>query len=157
MQCCVCGKESEKAICDNCFNDIKENYIAMKNKILDNMDLPVFVVDSSVKIFSANDRMLNFVDKTINEINDTLGGDFIECFEQKQPGTCGTMEVCENCELRNLVIETIETREPQNSKNITHRIRVKSKPYKLKMNVSMKMKNDFVFVQINDYNIYELD
>lgn len=156
MQCDICKKESNKIICDDCFNKIKNNHVAMKNNLLDRMDLPIFVVDNNTKIYSANDKMLNFIGKTIDEINDTLGGDFIECLEQEIPGTCGKMKICERCELRNFILKTIKTGRPQETENITHRIRIGGKPYTLKMNVSMKMKNDFVFVQINDYNIYEL-
>lgn len=153
MNCRICGKEllekQSRGFCDECFSEILKNKQQLKEKILDNIGLPVVVIDSNVNVFSANNDLLKFIDKSLTEIAGQLGGDVFNCTYAKLPGGCGKTEFCEDCEIRDLVVKTLEEKQSK-KENIHLTLDIKGKEIKTKMNVSTRIIEGKVFLQIND-------
>lgn len=155
MNCQKCGNNLEKknesrGVCDNCFSIILKDRLQLKSVILDNISLPVAVINEKLDIFSTNESLLKFVDKSLTEIaGGQLGGDVFNCKYANLPGGCGKTEFCEDCEIRKIVEKTANNGKSYNEDVMLY-ISKDGKQLKTKMNVSTRVIEGQIFLQVND-------
>ena len=100
-------------ICPDCAFNLEYNTIPLQ-EFINSLDPAVIVVDSDVKIQTANQTALTHLQKSLSQIKDQLGGDIIECANAALPGGCGKTEKCASCGIRTSVNQTYSTGKPLN-------------------------------------------
>lgn len=81
------------------------------NAYLNFFTLPVMMVDAEGRVLSANQAALDFVAKDLKEIQNSLGGNVMNCKYAFLEEGCGETEHCVGCTIRKNVIKTFETGE----------------------------------------------
>ena len=160
MRCIICGKDlspSEgKLICDDCFSKLLKDPQLLKEKVLDQIDNPILVADKeTTKIVGANENLLQFVGKPLDDVVGSLGGNVIGCIHADKLGGCGNTEFCSDCPLRNMVEETIEDNQSKVYNNIDMTLNSDGKVIRAKFDVSTKIKDGTVLIQINDFIVID--
>ena len=96
-------------ICSRCssrfFREFGENLKAF----LDSLAAPVLVVDSTVRVKTANRQAQLLLKKDLPSIVGYTGGDVFECEFAKRAGGCGHSLHCSGCAIRNTIKSTFET------------------------------------------------
>ncbi len=81
------------------------------DEFLDTLQAPVFVVDDSARVVTANALGRETVSKDLEQIKGHLGGEVFGCSYHHLPGGCGETLHCKTCTIRNLVMKTYATGE----------------------------------------------
>lgn len=158
--CKICGKEiyekqSHLGYCEDCMKLVFKDKEKLKD-LLDNLQLPVMAINSKdTKIITANEDLLQFVNKSLDEVAGQLGGDVMDCVYADEPGGCGQTYFCSDCPIRNAVLKTVETKIPQKDIDVEMLLLSGDKSIKTRLNISTKIKDETILLQINDY--YFLD
>lgn len=158
-KCKFCGEDLEsqyhrRGFCDECYSLLLEDSEKFKTEVLDKIDLPVLVIESKdTTIRTANEALLSFVEKSFDEVAGFLGGDVINCMHAKEDGGCGGTIFCLDCPIRNFVTYAIESKENQNHKLVIQTIKKNNNIIKIELEISTKLRNDVVFLQIENYKI----
>ncbi|MCC6446552.1 MAG: PAS domain-containing protein [Armatimonadetes bacterium] len=76
---------------------------------LDSLPLPVFVLDGSTRIRSANRRACELVGKSLAEMEGIPCGDALVCGNARLPGGCDNAPDCSGCLIRRSILNTFET------------------------------------------------
>ncbi len=105
------GDPVSHGICRRCLEYALSSRIALKD-FLDSIDAPVLAVDEEVRAIGANDQALRIVGKDLEQVEDRLGGEVIQCEHAALPGGCGRTVHCTGCQIRGSVIHTRATGEP---------------------------------------------
>ena len=100
-------------VCPDCFPKFFSFMGKPLREFLDEFTGPVYVVDATNKIITANSAGLALIHKTPEEIEDKLTGDVFECPHAEQTEGCGSTIHCKSCTIRNAVIRTAQTGQPQ--------------------------------------------
>ena len=121
--CAWCGKTIEDSadkqpgmshgMCAECEAVLEGDRPGSLRSLLEEFDMPVMAIDGEGRMRTANGKVGKLLDKDIHEMEDQLGGDFMECAYAQLPGGCGHTEHCPACTIRNAVEHTYETGEPQ--------------------------------------------
>jgi len=157
MLCKYCGEQLDpphenRGFCGDCYDIIIKDPLSFKKEILDNIDLPFFVVSqSSQRVVTANEEFLNFISKSFDQIANQLGGDVIGCIHAANPHGCGKGEFCSKCPIRNLVQKTIDTQNPQKHVHVVQLIKHEGETKDISLHVTTRIKNGYVLLQIDDY------
>ena len=77
--------------------------------ILDRLDTPVIVFDSTMCVCSANKQAQAFLKKELPDITGFVAGEVLECAYSKLTGGCGNTTHCDGCMIRNTVTDTFQT------------------------------------------------
>jgi len=78
--------------------------------ILAKTPLFMIIVDQERRVKKVSDAILDFTGKTEEEILGLRGGEALRCvYHMDDPKGCGFGTTCENCTVRNTVLDTIET------------------------------------------------
>ncbi len=89
--------------------ELKKNSKVL-SAILHDLPMLVLVVDRDRRVKKINDTGLKFADKSREEILDRKGGEALRCLNRlEHPKGCGFSEQCENCTIRNCVLDTFES------------------------------------------------
>lgn len=100
-------------ICDDCFRQMIAEDAESLVEFLDRIKTPVFIVNDDARILAASSLGQELVGKDIDNIKDHLGGEVFECAYSKLPGGCGKTIHCKSCVIRNTVMDTLDSGEPQ--------------------------------------------
>ena len=99
-------------ICDSCFRSHLSRLGIDIGKDLDFLDAPVILVNPDARVLDINGNALQFIDKPLSRIVNSLTGDVLGCKYTTLPGGCGKTDSCTLCVIRNTVRKTYETGEP---------------------------------------------
>jgi len=94
------------AVCLDTFFQLRQSALI---DILDRIEAPVIVIDSTVCVRSANTLAQRFLQKELPDIEGVITGDVVECSYAKLAGGCGTTSHCDGCMIRNTVQDTFLT------------------------------------------------
>ena len=100
-------------ICETCANALLSDSPVSLHSYLDSLSVPVLLVDSDVTSSFANREALKIIGKPLNWITGRKGGDVFVCAHAQSPEGCGKTIHCSGCAIRNSVMLTHETGEPQ--------------------------------------------
>lgn len=101
------------SICPECSGRVAaEMGLKTIQEFLDELGVPVLLVDDDVRVIAASRKAQEVLGKTLPEMRGAKGGDVIECATAKLPGGCGKSVHCRACTIRNSVVKTYQTGEP---------------------------------------------
>jgi hypothetical protein len=118
--CAWCGKTIQggemnpvsHGICASCFSDILTRDSTSLKEFVEQISVPVLVVDGDVKAALSNNKTESLLQKESREFLARTGGDIFDCVNSKGPGGCGASIHCLGCTIRNCVEDTYKTGNP---------------------------------------------
>ena len=96
-------------VCTECYDRILVRYGFNVKKFLDQLESPVFLVDTDVRVLAANTLALELGGKQGAAVPGTFCGDVLECINASRPRGCGKTDLCPDCRFRESVNETYST------------------------------------------------
>ena len=100
-------------ICPSCLKDLLANARKPLQVFLDNLGVPVLLVDNDARVRLANRHALDFLRKDPASIEGRYAGDAIECVHAREGDGCGKTVHCKTCTIRNTVLDTYTKGEPR--------------------------------------------
>ena len=101
-------------MCQECYDYYKEQVNGLPlDQFLDRFEVPLLVVDKNVRIVAANKMFEKMTGRSHRDIFGLLGGEVMECVYARLPEGCGRTAHCLACSIRNTVMATMESEEPQ--------------------------------------------
>ncbi len=162
--CAWCGKilEIDKTcsddsilshgICSLCRLEIT-NYKPRKTKdILDSLLEPVFLVDSTGTIITANKSAAKLLNKEDSDIENRLGGDVFECSYASEGG-CGNTVHCMTCAVRNTVMDTLKNGKNYEKVPAFQSIKTDNGAITMKFLISTEISGSNVLLRIDDVSV----
>jgi hypothetical protein len=123
--CAWCNREMENGegtpvddgivthgICGECADNIEFQLGVSIKKFLNSFKVPVILLDGNNRAISANRFALDLVKKNLASINHVILGNVFECAYSRLPGGCGKTSHCSGCTIRNAIMDTFRTGEP---------------------------------------------
>jgi hypothetical protein len=104
------GGPISHGICRRCLEFALARRTGIRD-FLNTMDAPVLAVDGDVRAIGANDAALRLLGREIDQVQDRLGGEIVECENAARPGGGGRTDHCAGCQIRGSVIHTRATGE----------------------------------------------
>jgi len=106
------GDPVSHGVCSVCYDRILNEFGFNVKHFLDQLDVPVFIVDSDVNILAANTLALELAGQPMEKIRGNLCGEALKCINAVRPKGCGKTEYCPDCGIRSAVHETFTTGKP---------------------------------------------
>ena len=101
-------------MCQECYDYYEEQIKGISlDKFLDRFEVPLLVVDKNVRIVATNKMFENLTGRSHRDVFGLLGGEVMECVYARLPEGCGRTAHCLACSIRNTVMATMESGEPQ--------------------------------------------
>ncbi len=105
---------SSHSICPACFDHYAAQWDGLRlGEFLDRFELPVVALDMDVRVTAINKALARRRGIHSREAAGLMGGELFECDHARRPEGCGRSVHCKGCAVRNVVVETISTGEPQ--------------------------------------------
>lgn len=103
------GSEVSHGICQSCKDYFLSGRHPTLDEFLNQLAVPVLVVDTQGMILLANRYALDILGRDLNRVQGYKGGDAMECAYARLPGGCGQTVHCKACTIRNNVLKTFDT------------------------------------------------
>lgn len=115
------GKYSERSItgdvCQSCLDQIGSRSGMPLGVFLDQLAVPVLLLDGDCVVQAANKTLERLLDKDFARISGLAAGLVFECAFAQLPEGCGRTVHCSGCAIRRTVMETFTT--GQNQRDVT--------------------------------------
>jgi len=160
--CAWCGKEMESVttvhqenkqishgICDDCRFKLEYDSLGLEDFII-TLKTPILVVDSQVRVQSANSRAMDLLQTSREKIENELAGDVIQCAYSDLPGGCGKSIHCSGCAIRNSAEKTYETGQSLTNVKAYQILKTPAGPKHKIILISTEKVGDLVLLQIDD-------
>jgi hypothetical protein len=105
--------EISHGICSNCQDNVIFQEGVSLQRYIDSLAIPIFVVDSNIRVKAVNRRACQVLGKEPTEVVQHLGGNVFECEHARLPGGCGGTIHCSGCTIRKTVTKCFATGKPQ--------------------------------------------
>jgi PAS domain-containing protein len=136
-------------MCQECYDYYEEQVKGLSlDKFLDKFEVPLLIVDKDGRIVAANKMLENMTGRSHREAFGLLGGEIMECAYARLPEGCGETVHCLACSIRNTIMATMESGEPQ--KQVPVKLRRENK--EIEMVISTEKIGSFVRIIIENVN-----
>jgi hypothetical protein len=99
-------------ICNDCADNMEFQLGVSIKRFLNSFKVPVVLLDSNNRAISANGNALTLLKKNLAAINHVILGTVFECAYSRLPGGCGKTSHCAGCTIRNAIMDTFATGNP---------------------------------------------
>jgi hypothetical protein len=98
-------------ICDTCAKIFSTTTDAETLKgLIDKINAPILLMQPEPRqVYTANNKALELFAKTLSQIEGHRGGQVFDCIHAFSEAGCGKDKNCENCKIKNAVVETFST------------------------------------------------
>lgn len=96
-------------ICDDCGNQLLGEVGTPLYEFLEDLAIPVGIVNSNAQVVWASTAMCSLVGKEPANVEGRLGGDVFDCVHARTPQGCGNTIHCSGCTIRKAVTTTFKT------------------------------------------------
>ncbi len=157
-KCKACGKEigpggqmSYKTItygiCDGCAAQPSAN-----SRLLESIDAPVLLMQGNPRqVVTANRKALDLFGKELHEVENHRGGEVFDCVHSFTEAGCGKDVNCENCKIKNAIVDTFITANSQDGVSTELSIKKPTGTRTFVLQVSTKKVGDLALVRIDRY------
>jgi len=115
--CCQCNIELENyqkrdyivtnGICSQCVDSIFDEQDNALMEFLNSIDAPILLMQPDPRqVRTANKRACDLFQKDVSQIKGRRGGQVFECIHAFTEAGCGKDKNCEDCKIKNSVVET---------------------------------------------------
>lgn len=156
--CKACGREIwpagqmshrniTRGICTDCAAQPPNNSV-----LLESIDAPVLLMQGNPRqVVAANKKALDLFGKELHEVEGHRGGEVFDCVHSFTEAGCGKDVNCENCKIRNAIVDTFVTANSQDSVSTQLPIRKHSGTRTFVLQVSTEKVGDLALVRIDRY------
>ena len=135
-------------ICLPCANTVIINVPCDLHDFLDQISVPVVLIDYEGVVKAANQKACAMVGKDLSRIEGNLGGDVFECAYGLLPGGCGNTYHCSGCVIRRSVMDTHATGIAVRRIPATLKQNTAGDPQEVKLLISTEKFRDYVILKI---------
>lgn len=121
--------------------------------LLNHLDAPVMAIDGEGRLRTANHKVEELLQKKLPEMQDRLGGDFMECAYARLPGGCGNTTHCPACTIRNTVMHTYNTGLPRSGVQATLNRRTDRGAVPVQLRITTVKSRDIVILRIEEMSM----
>jgi len=162
LRCRVCGKEIAldcqtvrrnitHGICDNCA--VLVSATSDNTVLLESIDAPILLMQGNPRqIVTANRRALELFEKELPQIEKHRGGQVFDCIHSFTEAGCGIDANCENCKIKNAIIDTFTTATSHNGVSTELPIRKANGTKTYALQVSTEKIGDLALVRVDRYD-----
>ena len=136
-------------ICLPCANSVIIDVPNQLRDFLDQISVPVVLLNYEGVIKTANEKACAMLGKDLSRIEENLGGDVFECAYALLPGGCGRTYHCSGCVIRNTVMSTHETGQPNYRVPATMKQNTTENPQEIKYLISTEKFKSYVILKIH--------
>lgn len=107
-----------------------------KSKPLEDFDTPVLLMQQEPRqVITANSKALRLFKKQLSQVENRRGGEVFDCIHSFTELGCGKDANCEDCKIKNAIVDTFNTGNPHHSVSTTLQIKQDNgtKPYTLQV------------------------
>jgi len=99
-------------ICPSCLKELLTHARKPLQVFLDNLGVPILLLDDDARVKLANRQALEFLRKDPASVRGRYAGDAIECSYAHKGGGCGKTMHCRACTIRRTVLDTYASGKP---------------------------------------------
>ena len=161
--CTVCGRPVEpntkaafrnisSAICDSCASQVSE--ASDCTALIEAIDAPVLLMQGNPRqVITANRKALALFEKELHEVEGHRGGQVFDCVHSFTVAGCGKDANCENCKIRNAIVDTFISANPHSGVSTELSIK-KAKGIKTyALQVSTEKLGDLALIRVERYDV----
>lgn len=161
-KCRACGKkiapDEQQAhrnithgICEGCA--VQVSGLSDYSVLLESIDAPILLMQGNPRqVVSANTKALELFGKELSEVKSHRGGEVFDCIHSFTKDGCGKDVNCENCKIKNAIVDTFSTANSQNSVSTELSIRKANGTKAYVLQVSTEKVGDLALVRIERYD-----
>lgn len=155
--CSICGTEIPpgdraarrnvtQGICDGCVAS------APASALIESIDAPVLLMQGNPRqVVTANRKALALFGKELPEVENHRGGQVFNCVHSYTEAGCGKDANCEDCRIKNAIVDTFATDNAHRSVSAELSIRRAGGTKTCALQVSTEKVGDFALVRIDRY------
>ena len=159
--CRVCGKaitpngqaahrDITCGICDKCATHVSET--SDNRMLLESIDAPILLLQGNPRqVVSANQKALALFKKDLHEVENHRGGQVFDCVHSFTEAGCGKDVNCENCKIKNAIVDTFTSATPHNGVSTELPIKKGSRTKTYIVQVSTEKVRDLALVRVERY------
>jgi len=156
-KCTVCGTETTLGgdvtcgICAACSSRISGP--SDKGELLEAIDAPVLLMQGDPRqVVTANQQALALFGKELPEVESKRGGQVFDCIHSFSEAGCGKDVNCENCKIKNAIVDTFNTGNPHTGVSTPLQIRKANGTKTYVLQVSTEKVGDLALVRVERYD-----
>lgn len=121
---------------------------------INQLDRPALLMQSNPRqVVKANQKACELFGKELSQIERHRGGQVFDCVHAFTEAGCGLDTNCENCKIKNAIVDTFSTGNSHNNIHTILNIKKANKITPYELQVSTKKDGDFAVVTIEKYEI----
>jgi hypothetical protein len=139
-------------ICSHCVESIFNKQDNSLTAFLNSIDAPILLMQPDPRqVRTANKKACELFEKDLSQIEGHRGGQVFDCIHAFTEAGCGKDENCEDCKIKNSVVETFISRKSFDGVSAVLDIKKNNslKPYNLE--ISTEKVGDLVLIRIDKY------
>jgi hypothetical protein len=156
--CKLCQKEknltSERtdsffadSLCDACLSQMVDtlNY----RNLVEAVDAPILLMQGNPRqVITANEQALVFFGKGLSQVEGVRGGSVFDCIHSFSEAGCGKDEHCENCPIKDAIVDTFVTSTSHRHVSTVLKLKKKNEIEDYRIRVSTEKLADWALVKI---------
>ena len=163
-KCKACGREitldtrksiaegiCTDGICEACASRISD--ITNNSELLEAIDAPILLMQGNPRqVVTANRKALGLFGKALPEVENKRGGQVFNCIHSFSEAGCGKDINCENCRIRDAIIDTFNTGKPHPGVSTTLQIKKAGGISPHMLQVSTEKVGDLALVRVERFD-----
>lgn len=138
-------------ICSPCSSNFLQNASSL-NKFLDGFEVPILMMQSDPRqVRTANKKACGLFNKELSQIEGSKGGQVLGCVHSCTEAGCGLDINCEDCKIKNAVVETFMTGKSFKGVSTSLQINKNAEVAPYTLEISTEKVGDFALVRIDQY------
>jgi transcriptional regulator of aromatic amino acid metabolism len=122
------------------------------NELLDAIDTPVLLMQGNPRqVISANTKALRLFNKELQDIEGHRGGEVFNCVHSFTEAGCGKDVNCENCKIKNTIVDTFTMNQPHSGVSAPLQIRKPGGTTTCLLQVSTQKIGDLALVRVDRF------
>ncbi len=121
-------------------------------RFLDSLHAPILLMQPEPRqVFTANQRALELFDKDVSQVAGHRGGQVFDCIHSYTEAGCGKDVHCDDCKIKNAVVETFTTGKSFNGVSTELEIRKISETTTYHVQVSTEKLGNWALLRVDKY------
>jgi hypothetical protein len=138
-------------ICETCASGISD--ITKSRELLEAIDAPILLMQGNPRqVITANTKALGLFGKQLSEVENKRGGQVFDCIHSFSEAGCGKDVNCENCKIRDAIVDTFNTGNPHPGVSTTLQIKKAGGLSPHVLQVSTEKVGDLALVRVERFD-----
>jgi hypothetical protein len=138
-------------LCDSCAHKV-ESSAASVAAFINNYDIPLLYLQGDPRqVVTANQRACVQFKKNLANIEGKRGGQVFDCIHSYTEAGCGKDKNCEDCRIKNAIVDTFNTGKSHQAVSTTLDIRMDGQDFPHNIEVSTEKIGNHVLVKIDKF------